>query len=308
MKINFNRKPTEPDVEQNLKVPYAPAKRKLFQFRWYLILALVVSPFVYVFWSALTGWFMVDAPGYVEIPTYQMFAPQASVVNKILVKENEAVEKGAELIQLIRPEGEKRLEILREETYNPSPKALYGKQVELVRKSLKDYEALYKSGAATIGEVDAARLRLLQVMSMDQRWLTQLADTELSAQNIVIKAPNNSIVIRIETKEGISVQQGDPLITIQEATKPRVIALLAPRFALYARPGQKASVQWESGLEVDATVLFEGTISSQIPEKMRNIKNQNQGIVVQLELHSDIPGTLAVDSLPVKVKFARNLF
>jgi multidrug resistance efflux pump len=308
MKINFNRKPTEPDVEQNLKVPYAPAKRKLFQFRWYLILALVVSPFVYVFWSALTGWFMVDAPGYVEIPTYQMFAPQASVVNKILVKENEAVEKGAELIQLIRPEGEKRLEILREETYNPSPKALYGKQVELVRKSLKDYEALYKSGAATIGEVDAARLRLLQVMSMDQRWLTQLADTELSAQNIVIKAPNNSIVIRIETKEGISVQQGDPLITIQEATKPRVIALLAPRFALYARPGQKASVQWESGLEVDATVLFEGTISSRIPEKMRNFKNQNQGIVVQLELHSDIPGTLAVDSLPVKVKFARNLF
>jgi multidrug resistance efflux pump len=308
MKINYNRKPTEPDVEQNLKVPYAPAKRKLFQFRWYLILALVVSPFVYVFWSALTGWFMVDAPGYVEIPTYQMFAPQASVVNKILVKENEAVEKGAELIQLIRPEGEKRLEILREETYNPSPKALYGKQVELVRKSLKDYEALYKSGAATIGEVDAARLRLLQVMSMDQRWLTQLADTELSAQNIVIKAPNNSIVIRIETKEGISVQQGDPLITIQEATKPRVIALLAPRFALYARPGQKASVQWESGLEVDATVLFEGTISSRIPEKMRNFKNQNQGIVVQLELHSDIPGTLAVDSLPVKVKFARNLF
>lgn len=308
MKINFNRKPTEPDVEQNLKVPYAPAKRKLFQFRWYLILALVVSPFVYVFWSALTGWFMVDAPGYVEIPTYQMFAPQASVVNKILVKENEAVEKGAELIQLIRPEGEKRLEILREETYNPSPKALYGKQVELVRKSLKDYEALYKSGAATIGEVDAARLRLLQVMSMDQRWLTQLADTELSAQNIVIKAPNNSIVIRIETKEGISVQQGDPLITIQEATKPRVIALLAPRFALYAHPGQKASVKWESGLEVEATVLFEGTISSQIPEKMRNFKNQTQGIVVQLELHSDIPGTLAVDSLPVKVKFARNLF
>lgn len=308
MKINFNRKPTEPDVEQNLKVPYAPAKRKLFQFRWYLILTLVVSPFVYVFWSALTGWFMVDAPGYVEIPTYQMFAPQASVVNKILVKENEAVEKGAELIQLIRPEGEKRLEILREETYNPSPKALYGKQVELVRKSLKDYEALYKSGAATIGEVDAARLRLLQVMSMDQRWLTQLADTELSAQNIVIKAPNNSIVIRIETKEGISVQQGDPLITIQEATKPRVIALLAPRFALYAHPGQKASVKWESGLEVEATVLFEGTISSQIPEKMRNFKNQTQGIVVQLELHSDIPGTLAVDSLPVKVKFARNLF
>jgi multidrug resistance efflux pump len=308
MKINFNRKPTEPDIDQNLKVPYAPAKRKLFQFRWYLILALVVSPFVYVFWSALMGWLMVDAPGYVEIPTYQMFAPQSSVVNKILVKENEAVEKGVALIQLIRPEGEKRLEILRDETYNPSPKALYGKQVELVRKSLKDYEALYKSGAATIGEVDAARLRLLQVMSMDQRWLTQLADTELAAQNIVIKAPNNSIVIRVETKEGVSVQQGDPLITIQEAAKPRVIALLAPRFALYAHPGQKASVKWDSGLEVDATVLFEGTVSSQIPEKMRNFKNQNQGIVVQLELHSDIPGVLAVDSLPVKVKFARNLF
>lgn len=308
MKINFNRKPTEPDIERNLRVPYAPAKRKLFQFRWYLILALVVSPFVYVFWSALMGWFMVDAPGYVEIPTYQMFAPQHSVVNKILVKENEIVEKGVALIQLIRPEGEKRLEILRDETYNPSPKDLYSKQVELVRKTLKDYEALYKSGAATIGEVDAARLRLLQVMSMDQRWLTQLADTELAAQNILIKAPNNAIVIRIETKEGVNVQRGDPLITIQETTKPRVIALLAPRFALYAHPGQMATVKWESGLEVEATVLFEGTISSQIPEKMRNFKNQNQGVVVQLELRSNIPGELAVDGLPVKVKFKRNFF
>lgn len=308
MKINFNRKPTEPDIEGNLRVPYAPAKRKLFQFRWYLILALVVSPFVYVFWSALMGWFMVDAPGYVEIPTYQMFAPQHSVVNKILVKENEVVEKGVALIQLIRPEGEKRLEILRDETYNPSPKDLYSKQVELVRKTLKDYEALYKLGAATIGEVDAARLRLLQVMSMDQRWLTQLADTELAAQNILIKALNNAIVIRIETKEGVNVQRGDPLITIQETTKPRVIALLAPRFALYAHPGQMATVKWDSGLEVEATVLFEGTVSSQIPEKMRNFKNQNQGVVVQLELRSNIPGELAVDSLPVKVKFKRNFF
>ena len=180
--------------------------------------------------------------------------------------------------------------------------------MELVRKSLKDYEALYKSGAATIGEVDAARIRLLQVLSIDQRWLTQLADSELAAQNILIKAPNNAIVIRIETKEGVSVQQGDPLITIQETTKPRVIALLAPRFALYAHTGQMATVKWESGLEVEATVLFEGTISSQIPEKMRNFKNQNQGVVVQLELHSDIPGALAVDGLPVKVKFKRNFF
>jgi multidrug resistance efflux pump len=296
MKINFNRKPTEPDVERNLRVPYAPAKRKLFQFRWYLILALVSSPFLYVFWSALIGWVMVDAPGYVEIPTYQMFAPKPSVVKKILVKENEPVEKGVDLIQLIRPEGD------------TSPKDLYSKQIELVRKSLKDYEALYKLGAATIGEVDAARLRLLQVIAIDQRWLTQLAETELAAQEILIKAPNNAIVIRIETKEGISVQRGDPLITIQETTKPRVIALLAPRFALYAHPGQRATVRWESGLEVEATVLYEGTISSQIPEKMRNFKNQNQGVVVQLELHSNIPGELAVDSLPVKVKFKRNFF
>lgn len=308
MKINFNRKPSEPDHEQNLKVPYAPAKRKLFQFRWYLILALVASPFIYIFSAALMGWFLVDAPGYVEIPTYQMFAPKPSVVDKILVQENEMIKKGATLIQLKRPEGEKRLEILRDENYNPNPKTLYEKQILLVRKSLKDYESLYKSGAATIGEVDAARLRLLQVISMDQHWLTQLADTELAAQMISIKAPNDSIVIRIETKEGISVQSGDPLITIQETTKPRVIALLAPRFALYAHPGQTATVQWESGLKVQATVLFEGTVSSQIPEKMRNFKNQGQGVIVQLELHSDIPGALAVDSLPVKVQFSRNLF
>jgi hypothetical protein len=40
---------------------------------------------------------LVDAPWYVEIPTYQMFAHRPSVVNKILVKENEPVEKGVAL-------------------------------------------------------------------------------------------------------------------------------------------------------------------------------------------------------------------
>lgn len=308
MKINFNRKPTQPDIEQNLRVPYAPAKRNIFKFRWYLILALVASPFIYVFWSALMGWYVVDAPGYVEIPTYQMFAPRPSVVGKILVKQNETVAKGSPLIELTRPDEEKRLEVLRDKYNNPSPKMLYEKQVELVRQSLKNYEALYKSGAATIGEVDAARLRLLQAISMDQRWQTQLADSEIAAQNIFIKAPNESIVIRIETQEGVSVQPGDPLITIQETTKPRVIALLAPRYALYAHPGQTAIVQWESGLKVKAVVLFEGTVSSQIPEKMRNFKNHGQGVVVQLELQSEIPGTLAVDNLPVKVKFPHNFF
>lgn len=308
MKINFNRKPTEPDRDSNLKVPYAPAKRKQFKFRWYLILALVSSPFVYVFWSAFMGWFIVEAPGYVEIPTYQLTAPASSLVEEILVKQNETVTKGATLIRLNRPDAQKRLAFLQDENAAVDPRALYESELELVRQSLKKYESLYKSGAATIGEVEAAKLRLIQLLSLGQRWQSQLAETEISAQDIIIKAPSDSIIIKVESQEGVRVRAGDPLITIQETTKPRVVALLAPRFALYAHPGQSAVVQWESGLKVDATVLYEGTVSSQIPEKMQNFRNMGQGVVVQLELQSNIPGELAVDSLPVKVKFSRSFF
>jgi multidrug resistance efflux pump len=156
--------------------------------------------------------------------------------------------------------------------------------------------------------VDLAKLKLLELMASEKRWYSRVADTELSAENILIKTPNESIVVRLETQEGINVQAGTPLITIQETTKPRIIALLAPRYAPYVIPGQTATVQWDSGLSVKATVLYAGTISSRIPEKMRNFRNQGQGIVVELELLETIPVELAINELPVKVRFSRNLF
>lgn len=239
---------------------------------------------------------------------HQITAPSPTFIEKIFVTPNQSVRRGDALIQLTKPNAKERLEVIRDDYSISNPKELYESEVKLSKQTLKDYESLYKQGAATIGEVEVARLRLIQLVALGQRWLSQIADTEISAQSITLKAPHDSIVIKLEAQEGVNVQAGEPLITIQETIKPRIIALLAPRFALYANPGQAAIVEWESGLRVSATVLYEGTVSSQIPEKMQNFRNKGQGVVVQLELKSTIPGELAIDNLPVKVKFSRHFF
>lgn len=308
MKIHFTKKPTEPDRDGNLKVPYLPSKRQQFKLRWYLILLLVASPFLYVFWWTLEGWIVVEAPGYVEIPTYQITAPSSTFIEKIFVTQNQLVHKSDALIQLSTPNAKERLEVIRADSLTSNLKGLYESELKLTKQSVKDYESLYKQGAATIGEVEVARLRLIQLLSLGQRRQGQIADAEISAQTLTLKAPNDSIIIKLEAQEGVNVQAGDPLMTIQETTKPKIVALLAPRFALYAHPGQAAIVEWDSGFKMNATVLYDGTISSQIPEKMQNFRDKGQGVVVQLELESAAPRELVINSLPVKVKFSRHLF
>jgi len=47
MKISFQKKDKDPAMVQGLRVPYAPARRKAAQWRWYVILLIVSSPLLF---------------------------------------------------------------------------------------------------------------------------------------------------------------------------------------------------------------------------------------------------------------------
>jgi hypothetical protein len=48
MKVRFKGLRTpEPEQQRGFKVSYGPGKRQAFRWRWYLMLALVLSPVIY---------------------------------------------------------------------------------------------------------------------------------------------------------------------------------------------------------------------------------------------------------------------
>ncbi len=322
MKIRFTSPRSAPDVDNGIKVPYAPPKRQAFRLRWYLILLLVSSPLLYMGWRALTGLWLIEAPGYIERPTIQLNAPQAALVGKIAVRENQPVRQGEPLIELHRTELDQQRQTLRQHLDQPStppPPAADAGQLALLRESLARYQRLFDAGAATRGELDAARLRLREAQAAlraqpsgaDERerrnWQIELDGVERMRQSLLLLAPADATVLTLETRPGLSVQAGQTLLTLQENTAPRVVALLPPSYARYARAGQPAKVVWSSGETAQARVLFNGTLSERIPEVLREFGGTRQGILVHLELLAPLPEQLKVNNLAVSVRFSRQL-
>ena len=320
MKIRFTSPRSAPDVDHGIRVPYAPPKRQAFRLRWYLILLLVSSPLLYLGWQALLGLWRIEAPGYVERPTIELTAPVAAQVARIVVRENQPVRRGEPLLELQRPELDLRRQTLRQRLAQPAPApAGDAGQLALLRASLARYQRLFDAGAATRGEVEAARLRLGDAETAlrppaasttadareRQGWQAELAEVEQLRRNLLLRAPADATVVALNTRPGLSAQAGQTLLSLQERAVARVVALLPPQQARYARAGQSATVVWPSGEAVPARVSANGTVTERIPDTLREFGGSRQGILVRLQLLAPLPARLNVDHLTVGVRFAR---
>ncbi len=66
MKVNFHLdKKNKPQSESGMKVAYGQAKRGGYRLRWYLILAIVISPLLFMAYYLFKTQILVTAPGIV---------------------------------------------------------------------------------------------------------------------------------------------------------------------------------------------------------------------------------------------------
>ena len=184
MKIRFSSQKRQPsDVSQGMKVPYAPGRRGVFQWRWYLILAAVASPFAYLIFTMLYPLVVVTAPGFISLEKQTITASSTGVVDRISVRVGDRVEEGQLLLQLADPKLEQRIQAVRSSLANfdtaslPSGTGtgrLLPHELELYREQLNHAERaatrhqqrlavvrqLFSQGAATVAEVNAVQVQL----------------------------------------------------------------------------------------------------------------------------------------------------
>jgi multidrug resistance efflux pump len=214
MKVRFrSSKQQAPDRDQGMRVAYAPAKRVMARWRWYLILLLVSAPLIYLLGQILYGWLMITAPGYVALRKVPINSPLSGVLADRPVTEGQTVQLGAVLARLKSPDLDRREAVLAAEL-NAREKALLmprtrsdqtgvhrrlalaAEVVRFQRGNRDDVRFLFDQGAATRAELNLAENALREALLHYEN--VQFDATRLQAQVNRVSAPDEEALVRLE--------------------------------------------------------------------------------------------------------------
>jgi multidrug resistance efflux pump len=186
-------KQKDPTKEKGVQVSYAPAKRKVAQWRWYLILFVVSSPLLYFFGKLLVSFLIVTAPGYLSLEKVSVNSAATGYVERVNVRVGDTVAEGDVLVELGSPALDEREYMLRSELRNltvPFPSStpeteallrerirLAGREVAYQEEKREKVQFLFDQGAATIAELNLAEADVTRA-----EFTLNQARSELTAQ------------------------------------------------------------------------------------------------------------------------------
>ena len=95
MKIRFVKpEQSNPNRDRGIEVPYAPGKRALARWRWYAILLVVSSPFLFFVIKFLYSSVLIQAPGFVAQEQLTVRSSTPGYVDDVFVKPLDEVKQG----------------------------------------------------------------------------------------------------------------------------------------------------------------------------------------------------------------------
>ncbi len=202
MKIQFSSAADKgPGHDKGIEVPYAPAKRRVFQWRWYLTLLIVCSPLLFFLYKMAMSYVLISGPGYVSLDKTAVNATAAGIIEKMHIDIGDDLRPGQLMAQLsnqalnerkaltlakiaslhldTEPQARSIHDLLVEKTHLARTQTSYQQQ--------KHERLLYlrNQGAATIAEINAAKAqvdRSLMVLNEAQQNLALFQEQTLRHQ------------------------------------------------------------------------------------------------------------------------------
>jgi multidrug resistance efflux pump len=342
MKVRFDSsKELRPDQDNGLKVLYGPSKRVAYRLRWYLILALVLSPLVYVFGRITLDLLRVEVPAQLQVPSTEIRALESGTIADVGVEVGERVEPGDLLLRLDNPDWRLRLDQLQPASAdNPnglgnSATSLQNSTVRLQGQVVQLFKGLHREGATSSAELlrsevdlNMQRLALLELErrlrqerfqvegepiqnlrdGRERDWLAARLDL------LSIRADNPGRVSELLVNKGESVGPGTLLMRVERAEEPLLWIYLRPRDAELARPGGSVEVRMPDDSWLKARILQQADLARLLPRGLRSSVGGEglaslgaDGLALQLPARFEkaLPLQWRVDQLPVKVRFPR---
>lgn len=215
MKIQFDKPPGSTQESNGLSVRYAAAKRKVPRWRWYLLLAMVLTPPGYLLTRFMVAYWWETAPAIVVTEQVVARARAAGRVTHI-AKMGAVVRAGQPVIAVETATGATQTP---SSTFTPTPAGdtsrtsigvfisrqatldealrLAQSQLALQQEHLRTMQALRTQGAATQQELDNARTQELQARANANRARAEVNENRslLARERIAehAAAPNRGI-------------------------------------------------------------------------------------------------------------------
>lgn len=337
MRIRFHRDArTAPDVIDGLKVPYAPAKRSAPKWRWYLILAIVLSPAAWLVGKTAVAMLSWSANGSVMLEPYEVRAPQSARIGELKVRAGAEVAAGDVIMKLHDPELDAAIADANVKTpAAPAVQTAPDSKLLLAELSLQEQalrrqqeraaaiEELVREGAATAAELREAQIAVDQTMAAVLRLQQQLAPRSARVaatsgeeprralqrllqrrERLTIRAPAAGRVLELFVAEGEFIGAGDSLLLIGRGAQPQVIAYVAPDIAPKLPVGSRATIRFPDGQKAQAFVAEQPMLTRQMPSNLVDqFGMRPMTVVLRLQTESEWPEGQRIHGLPVMIRF-----
>ena len=332
MKVRFSSsKERAPDQDNGLRVLYGPGKRVAYKLRWYLIVALVSSPLLFVAGRLLFEALSPEMPAQLSVPSTELRASVSGTISALPVKVGQKVTSGQLLVQLDNPEWRLRLEQLqpgdlqRDDSLGRSAQAIAASTVNLQDQMVDLYKGLQRQGGLSSAELlqsevelNAQKLALLEL----QRRLRQddfpyrgepiqnLRDAREREwingriKLLSLRSDSAGRVAEVLVNQGENVGPGTLLMRIEQAEEPLLWVYLLPRQAREARPGQILEVEMPDGSWLEAAVINQPDQARRLPTGLSSgLEANNLALQVPVRFLEPLPSVWRVDQLPLRVRF-----
>jgi HlyD family secretion protein len=147
-------------------------------------------------------------------------------------------------------------------------------------KARKDYEradVLYKNGAISSQQMDAAKTANDVTLSQVQQAAAALRTFEVKLKDTVIYSPVSGMVLRKNVEAGETVSAGTPVYTIGDLDNPWIKVYVQEAKLGLVKLGQKAEIRTDSypGKIYEGTVTY---ISSEAEFTPKNVQTQEERV------------------------------
>ncbi|QOJ22495.1 MAG: HlyD family efflux transporter periplasmic adaptor subunit [Gammaproteobacteria bacterium] len=354
MKIRFNQPESKaPDIDRGLRVQYSAAKRSAKPWRWYLIIAISSLPIVYLLgviaWDAIN----IEANGRIRLPSFTMRAAADGYVQQLFVEPLQTASEGSRLAEMVnttlldnRDRLQVELDALVQEKHKMLLRADHGRtsSTELMKfaqeqknfsyQRLRQYESLFKQGAATQAEVASARsqhhsalenlaaLERAERMERDRVYSQehgQSPEIRLISNRInqlqlefdkiqdqiyqlnLIAPAGNGMVTELFAQPGEFLGRGQPLLEIIFPDKAHIDAYIPPKYQDYAVVGQTVTVKFPNGEKAKAKIIsVPGVMQKSAPVEINPLEAVQFAILAQMEFVESVKNRL-INGMPVTI-------
>jgi multidrug resistance efflux pump len=327
MKIRFGRQArSDPDSIGGMAVPYAAAKRVAAKWRWYLILAVIVTPALALAIGMLGGFLTRSANGTIALDQMELRSLAEGRIEAVAAQPGTQVPAGHLLVSTRALTGANvgstsvRSTPARSRSISASERAeleLMSRAQRLATQRRDAVAALVNAGAATRAELREAEYALDRASADTLRAYREFHGNPAPAEVAVVattnthnddsgtnRAPFDARVLDVFVTPGEIVRAGDPLLLLGRNSDPRIVAYVPPDFATRIPPGSVATILFADGSQASAHVTEPARVTRRMPADMvDNFGLRPMMVILELGTADRWPAAQSIHGMPVRVRF-----